>query len=84
MGVGFDIFFVGCSSVMIARGALWNCSIFQKNGEDPREKVVRKYLEHVCNKFGFDSFSLSLSLSLSLLTLSLSLSFSLLNCLSLS
>ncbi|KAL3526945.1 hypothetical protein ACH5RR_011601 [Cinchona calisaya] len=34
----------GASSVMVARGALWNASIFSPNGKVPWEDVKRKYL----------------------------------------
>eukprot|EP01080_Neovahlkampfia_damariscottae_P011664 gene11664-4901_t len=37
-----------CPSVMIARGALWNCSIFQKEKEDDY-MVAQKYLMHCLN-----------------------------------
>lgn len=35
----------GCSSVMIARTAEWNCSIFRKEGLLPMEEVIRSYLK---------------------------------------
>ncbi|XP_072936780.1 tRNA-dihydrouridine(20) synthase [NAD(P)+]-like [Epargyreus clarus] len=35
----------GCSSVMIARAAEWNCSIFRKNGLLPIDTVITDYLK---------------------------------------
>ncbi|XP_053625329.1 tRNA-dihydrouridine(20) synthase [NAD(P)+]-like isoform X3 [Plodia interpunctella] len=35
----------GCSSVMIARAAEWNCSIFRKEGLLPMDDVIREYLK---------------------------------------
>ncbi|XP_033209620.1 tRNA-dihydrouridine(20) synthase [NAD(P)+]-like [Belonocnema kinseyi] len=35
----------GCSSVMIARTAEWNCSIFRKKGLLPMEEVIKSYLK---------------------------------------
>ncbi|XP_014207131.1 tRNA-dihydrouridine(20) synthase [NAD(P)+]-like [Copidosoma floridanum] len=35
----------GCSSVMIARAAEWNCSIFRSKGMLPMEEVIRSYLK---------------------------------------
>ncbi|XP_012289246.1 tRNA-dihydrouridine(20) synthase [NAD(P)+]-like isoform X2 [Orussus abietinus] len=35
----------GCSSVMIARAAEWNCSIFKKDGVLPMEQVIKDYLK---------------------------------------
>ncbi|XP_058798460.1 tRNA-dihydrouridine(20) synthase [NAD(P)+]-like isoform X2 [Phymastichus coffea] len=35
----------GCSSVMLARAAEWNCSIFRKEGLLPMDDVVRSYLK---------------------------------------
>jgi tRNA-dihydrouridine synthase 2 len=32
---------------MIARAALWNCSIFRKEGVLPMEDVLKRYLEIV-------------------------------------
>ncbi|KAE8742753.1 hypothetical protein FOCC_FOCC011680 [Frankliniella occidentalis] len=34
----------GCSSVMIARAAEWNVSIFRRNGRLPLDEVIKKYL----------------------------------------
>ncbi|KAL1124132.1 hypothetical protein AAG570_001902 [Ranatra chinensis] len=34
----------GCSSVMIARGAEWNASLFRKEGRLPLDDVIRMYL----------------------------------------
>ncbi|XP_046736770.1 tRNA-dihydrouridine(20) synthase [NAD(P)+]-like [Diprion similis] len=36
----------GCSSVMLARAAEWNCSIFRKEGILPIEDVIRSYLKY--------------------------------------
>ncbi|XP_025073342.1 tRNA-dihydrouridine(20) synthase [NAD(P)+]-like [Pogonomyrmex barbatus] len=36
----------GCSSVMLARAAEWNCSIFRKEGLLPMEDVIKSYLKH--------------------------------------
>ncbi|XP_049857294.1 tRNA-dihydrouridine(20) synthase [NAD(P)+]-like [Schistocerca gregaria] len=36
----------GCSSVMIARAAQWNCSIFRKDGKLPLDDVIRAYLKY--------------------------------------
>jgi len=36
----------GCSSVMIARGALWNCSVFSPI-QEPNTVVAQKYVENV-------------------------------------
>ncbi|XP_012214611.2 tRNA-dihydrouridine(20) synthase [NAD(P)+]-like [Linepithema humile] len=36
----------GCSSVMLARAAQWNCSIFRKEGAFPIEDVIKAYLKH--------------------------------------
>ncbi|XP_011879148.1 PREDICTED: tRNA-dihydrouridine(20) synthase [NAD(P)+]-like isoform X1 [Vollenhovia emeryi] len=36
----------GCSSVMLARSAEWNCSIFRKEGPLPMEVVIKSYLKH--------------------------------------
>lgn len=35
----------GCSSVMIARAAEWNCSIFRKEGLLPMDTVIKEYLK---------------------------------------
>ena len=34
----------GASSVMLARAAMWNCSIFRKDGMLPLHDVIRDYL----------------------------------------
>lgn len=34
----------GCSSVMLARAAEWNCSIFRSEGMLPIETVIKEYL----------------------------------------
>lgn len=36
----------GCSSVMLARAAEWNCSIFRKDGLLPMENVIKSYLKY--------------------------------------
>ncbi|XP_060816434.1 tRNA-dihydrouridine(20) synthase [NAD(P)+]-like isoform X1 [Bombus pascuorum] len=36
----------GCSSVMLARAAEWNCSIFSKEGLLPMEDVIKSYLKY--------------------------------------
>lgn len=36
----------GCSSVMVARAAEWNCSIFRKEGLLPMDDVVKAYLKY--------------------------------------
>lgn len=35
----------GCTSVMIARAAEWNCSIFRKDGLLPMDTVIKEYLQ---------------------------------------
>ncbi|XP_063358528.1 tRNA-dihydrouridine(20) synthase [NAD(P)+]-like isoform X2 [Cydia amplana] len=35
----------GCNSVMLARAAEWNCSIFRKEGLLPMETVIKEYLK---------------------------------------
>ena len=40
----------GVTSAMIARAALWNCSIFRKEGLVPMEDVLKRYLEIVRKK----------------------------------
>lgn len=35
------------SSVMIARQAEWNCSIFRKEGKLPLDDVIVKYIKYV-------------------------------------
>ena len=37
----------GASSVMIARQAEWNCSIFRKEGKLPLDDVIVKYIKYV-------------------------------------
>lgn len=36
----------GCNSVMLARCAEWNCSIFSKNGLLPIDDVIKSYLKY--------------------------------------
>ncbi|XP_011138804.2 tRNA-dihydrouridine(20) synthase [NAD(P)+]-like isoform X1 [Harpegnathos saltator] len=36
----------GCSSVMLARAAEWNCSVFRKEGPLPMEDVIKSYLKY--------------------------------------
>lgn len=40
--------FSGASSLMVARGALWNASIFSPLGQLPWEDVKREYIRKVC------------------------------------
>lgn len=35
----------GCTSVMLARAAEWNCSIFRKDGMLPMDTVIKEYLK---------------------------------------
>ena len=37
----------GADSVMIARAAMWNCSIFRKEGPIPLDDVIKRFLEIV-------------------------------------
>lgn len=37
----------GASSVMLARAAMWNASVFTKEGPLPVEKVMEEYLKYV-------------------------------------
>lgn len=37
----------GTSSVMLARAAMWNVSIFSKQGPFPVEKIMEEYLKYV-------------------------------------
>lgn len=39
----------GVSSVMIARAAMWNCSIFRKQGMIPVDDVIKRFLQIVCH-----------------------------------
>lgn len=41
------LFLLGVSSVMVARGALWNASIFNPKGKLPWEDVKREYVRKV-------------------------------------
>lgn len=36
----------GCTSVMIARAAQWNCSIFRREGLLPMEDIIKAYLKY--------------------------------------
>ncbi|XP_076244192.1 dihydrouridine synthase 2 isoform X2 [Calliopsis andreniformis] len=36
----------GCNSVMLARAAEWNCSIFRKEGLLPMEDVIKSYIKY--------------------------------------
>lgn len=36
----------GCTSVMLARAAEWNCSIFRKEGLLPMDDVIKAYLKY--------------------------------------
>lgn len=35
----------GCASVMLARAAEWNCSIFRKDGMLPMDTIIKEYLK---------------------------------------
>ncbi len=37
----------GASSVMLARAAMWNASVFSKQGLLPVERVMEEYLKYV-------------------------------------
>ena len=37
----------GASSVMVARAAMWNCSVLRKEGTLPYESVLKAYLRYV-------------------------------------
>ena len=39
----------GCSSVMLARAAQWNCSIFREEGLLPMEDVIKSYVKYAIN-----------------------------------
>lgn len=39
----------GCSSVMLARAAEWNCSIFRPNGKLPIDTVIEEYIKYSIN-----------------------------------
>lgn len=41
------------SSVMIARAAQWNMSVFRKEGILPMDTVIRDYLSFVCTKWSY-------------------------------
>lgn len=45
--VNFHIYIQGASSVMVARGALWNASIFSSHGKLPWEEVKKEYVRKV-------------------------------------
>lgn len=38
---------IGATSVMVARGALWNASIFSPKGKLPWEDIKREYIRQV-------------------------------------
>lgn len=40
---------------MIARGALWNCSVFQKEPESVTD-VVKKYMKYVRSLISMDTY----------------------------
>lgn len=48
----------GASSVMLARAAMWNASLFRSQGALPLEKVMEDYLKHVSLKMQNESLSL--------------------------
>jgi tRNA-dihydrouridine synthase 2 len=43
----------GCSSVMLARVAQWNPSIFSADGLRPLDEVLRSYIRYVCEPSQF-------------------------------
>jgi len=47
----------GATSVMLARAAMWNPSVFRKEGLLPLEEVVKAYLLLVAEFVGFFPFS---------------------------
>jgi tRNA-dihydrouridine synthase 2 len=52
----------GCDSVMIARGALVNCSIFSPDNPRPQKEVAMQYLNnciHYGNPFAFTKYTVS-------------------------
>lgn len=52
----------GCSSVMIARGALINCSIFSPDNPKPQKEVAVQYLKYCQrynNPFSFTKYTIS-------------------------
>lgn len=63
---------LGASSVMVARGALWNASIFSPEGKVPWEDVKREYIRKVLlqpqhlakSRLSIDSFCLLIIFSL--------------------
>jgi len=46
----------GASSVMVARAAMWNCSVFRKEGRLPYDTVLREYLRYA---FKYDNHGLN-------------------------
>jgi len=40
----------GCSSVMLARVAQWNPSIFSADGMRPLDEVIKSYIRYVCSQ----------------------------------
>lgn len=50
----------GCSSIMLARAAQWNPSIFSADGMRPLDEVIKNYIRYVCSRdFSFLISSLS-------------------------
>jgi tRNA-dihydrouridine synthase len=43
------MFLSGAASVMVARGAMWNASVFSAKGKTPYEEVKREYVRKVFN-----------------------------------
>jgi tRNA-dihydrouridine synthase 2 len=37
----------GVTSVMVARAAMWNCTVFRKDGVLPLDDVIKRYLQIV-------------------------------------
>lgn len=44
---------LGASSLMVARGALWNASVFSPEGKVPLEDVKREYVREVWPNFNY-------------------------------
>lgn len=52
------------SSVMVARAAMWNPSIFLREGPRPLEEVMQKYIQYVRLCFGITTIILTSTLCL--------------------
>lgn len=46
----------GATSVMVARAAMWNPSVFSRKGVEPLDDVIRNYLKYVSRCFLFFPF----------------------------